>query len=164
MPIICLVSQPYSQTWALFLRPHPPSHTLLGRFARMLKCTCTTVLKPWSLPQESGKGASAQSHRPHGAKAFISSRTFRAVRDKSAPAHTAHGQHHRHVRTICCLRWHIVGHYMLSLEHIVRLGGLKRCRGKPLYAPGAYSQSVASGVAKLRARRRPVQPAAPERN
>ena len=89
MPIICLVSQPYSQTWALFLRPHPPSHTLLGRFARMLKCTCTTVLKPWSLPQESGKGASAQSHRPHGAKAFISSRTFRAVRDKSAPAHSA---------------------------------------------------------------------------
>ena len=89
------------------------------QFARMLKCTCTTVLKPWSLPQESGKGASAQSHRPYGAKAFISSRTFRVQRGTNRRPRSAQAAPPR-------------AHYML----------LEMAYSGPLYALSrAYSQT-----------------------
>ena len=69
--------------------------------------TCMTVLQLCSLPQESYKAAAAQSYRPLGAKACIS--TARRPGTGRRPEPTGSPSTAIPVRTICCSRGHIVG-------------------------------------------------------
>ena len=137
MPTICFAPQPYSQTWALFLLAATP-HLLCVCVCSFVQVrTCMTVLQLCSLRQESCKAAAAQSYRPLGAKACIS--TARRPGTGRRPEPTGSPSTAIPVRTICCSRGHIViSLYALSRAYsqtwLVENGAGER----PLYAPGEH--------------------------